>query len=119
MMKSLMVFDKRFIAKALGYLFLFAGVGMFIIFVVHTIVVNLFSNETESLGQWGDYVGGFLGAIFALCNLGVILLLTIYIEDSAEKHSRNNMATARKISIIEFKIGEYKDFKKKVDNIFL
>jgi len=108
-------------------LFRFAGYGFItvsflliiaaLIFHFQFFSTKNFLSTLESVGQYGDFIGGVFGTILTLLNIGIFILLTIAIQDLSDKNNQANIQAVREATRIQLRYEEFRNFKSEIDEI--
>lgn len=66
---------------------------------------NFWTSRPEDWGQFGDFIGGFLGTVIGLINLVVLVYLTKYVADEDNRKALN-----------QFRFDAYQEIKKELES---
>lgn len=69
------------------------------------------SDDKTDWGTFGDYLSG----VFAVFNLAVVVLLTLYVSNNDKKRSVRELEVQRRITLSQFRYSEFN----RIDNEFL
>lgn len=67
---------------------------------------NVISSNPENWGQFGDFMGGVLNPLLALINICIFIVLTISIQNFADRNNDMALQTNRNIAIMSMKHEE-------------
>lgn len=64
---------------------------------------NILSNSKADWGTFGDYLSG----VFAMFNLGVVVILAIYVSNNDTRRSNRELEVQRKITLSQLRMREF------------
>jgi uncharacterized membrane protein len=110
--------NKDFLPKVLAGFLVMIALIMLVVFVVVCFVYfppRVPDSSLSGLGQYGDFFGGFIGAITSIATLGVTVYLAMVLHRLEKENTESAIEGQRKIAIMQFKLKEFALFNEQCD----